>query len=161
MSLAHDIIYAAHARGTHHKLALDALEHLSGADAAGWRRLLMKHAAILVSGAKAPDAEFKDFTNHVLHVPSQVPTSDLKNSAGMRCLPWLLGSPLPVVTELRFSRGERRTGRGRAVSRRPSQPAGVRESTREDVEGCVRHLWLPVDHVHQRTSLVPQRAIEL
>lgn len=68
MSLIFDIIYAAHARGTHHKLALDALEHLTAPDAEGWRRLFLKHAAVYVHGAKAPDDEFKDFQNHVLHV---------------------------------------------------------------------------------------------
>ncbi len=68
MSLTTNIIYAAHARGTHHKLALDALDHLGTADAEGWRRLFMKHAALYVQGSKAPDNEFKDFENHVLHV---------------------------------------------------------------------------------------------
>lgn len=68
MSLALDIIRAAHARGTHHKLALDALDHLSGPDAERWRRLAYRHIAAYLSGAKAPDDEFKDFANHVLHV---------------------------------------------------------------------------------------------
>lgn len=68
MSLILDIIYAAHARGTHHKLALDALEHLAGADAESWKRLFYKHIAAYVAGSKVPDDEFKDFENHVLHV---------------------------------------------------------------------------------------------
>ncbi len=67
-SLALSIIYAANARGTHHKLALDALDFLTGPDAEGWRRLFYKNAAIYAQGAKVPDDEFKDFQNHVLHV---------------------------------------------------------------------------------------------
>ena len=67
MSLLYRIIYAAHAKGTHHKLALDALAHLDGPDAEGWRRLILKHADGFMAGAKAPDDVFKDFRNHVLH----------------------------------------------------------------------------------------------
>jgi hypothetical protein len=68
MSLLFRVIYTAHARGTHHKLALDALAELRSAEAEGWRRLFLKHAELYLSGAKAPDDEFKDFKNHVLHV---------------------------------------------------------------------------------------------
>ncbi len=67
MGLLYRIIYAAHAKGTHHKLALDALAHLSGADAEGWRRLFLKHAETYMAGSKAPDDVFKDFKNHCLH----------------------------------------------------------------------------------------------
>ncbi|HRD74490.1 MAG TPA: DUF4332 domain-containing protein [Hyphomicrobiaceae bacterium] len=68
MDLLFRIIYAAHARGTHHKLALDGLRYLKGPTAERWQRVLMKHAKDLMAGAKAPDDEFKDFKNHVLHV---------------------------------------------------------------------------------------------
>lgn len=68
MSLLYRVLYAAHAKGTHHKLALDALSHLDGEDAEAWRRLFLKHAAVYLQGSKAPDDEFKDFKNHVLHV---------------------------------------------------------------------------------------------
>ena len=68
MSMLFRIVYAAHATGTHHKLALDALRSLENADAEGWRRLFLKHAEIYMQGSKAPDNEFKDFKNHVLHV---------------------------------------------------------------------------------------------
>jgi hypothetical protein len=68
MSLLFDVVYAANATGTHHKLALDALRYLDGPSAEGWRRLFLKHAALYVQGAKVPDDEFKDFKNHVLHV---------------------------------------------------------------------------------------------
>lgn len=68
MTLLFRIIYAAHANGTHHKLALDALRTLEDANAEKWRRLFLAHAEIYMQGAKAPDKEFKDFKNHVLHV---------------------------------------------------------------------------------------------
>jgi predicted flap endonuclease-1-like 5' DNA nuclease len=67
MSLLFKVLYAAHARGTHHKLALDALARLEGPDAERWQRLFLKHAAAYMAGAKAPDDVFKDFKNHVLH----------------------------------------------------------------------------------------------
>ena len=67
MTLLFRVLYAVHARGTHHKLALDALRFLSGGDAEQWRRLILKHAASYIAGSKAPDDEFKDFKNHVLH----------------------------------------------------------------------------------------------
>lgn len=68
MSLLFRVLYAAHARGTHHKLALDALTELRNPEAEGWQRVFLKHAALYMEGAKAPDDEFKDFKNHVLHV---------------------------------------------------------------------------------------------
>lgn len=68
MTLLFRVLYAAHANGTHHKLALDALDHLEGPDAEAWRRLFLKHATVYLQGSKAPDDEFKDFKNHVLHV---------------------------------------------------------------------------------------------
>jgi len=68
MSLLFNVLYAAHAKGTHHKLALDALEHLDGPDAEAWRRVFLKYAPVYMQGSKAPDDEFKDFKNHVLHV---------------------------------------------------------------------------------------------
>lgn len=68
MSLLFRIVYAAHAKGTHHKLALDALRQLTSPNAEAWQRLFLKHAEIYMLGAKAPDDEFKDFKNHVLHV---------------------------------------------------------------------------------------------
>ena len=68
MSLLYRVIYAAHAKGTHHKLALDALRHLRHRDANLWQRLFLAHAKSYLEGAKAPDDTFKDFKNHVLHV---------------------------------------------------------------------------------------------
>jgi predicted flap endonuclease-1-like 5' DNA nuclease len=68
MSLLFTIVYAAHANGTHHKLALDALRYLPRSDAEPWRRVFLKYADVYMAGSKAPDDEFKDFKNHVLHV---------------------------------------------------------------------------------------------
>jgi predicted flap endonuclease-1-like 5' DNA nuclease len=68
MTLLFKIVYAAHANGTHHKLALDALSTLENENAERWRRLFLKHVALYLQGSKAPDTEFKDFKNHVLHV---------------------------------------------------------------------------------------------
>ncbi|MFT5508324.1 MAG: hypothetical protein ACI89J_001399 [Hyphomicrobiaceae bacterium] len=68
MNLLFRIVYAAHANGTHHKLALDALRHLENPDAQRWQRLFLSHSEIYLEGSKAPDKEFKDFKNHVLHV---------------------------------------------------------------------------------------------
>lgn len=68
MSLLFRIVYAAHANGTHHKLALDALQHMERPDAEGWRRVFLKHVDLYLEGSKAPDKSFKDFKNHVLHV---------------------------------------------------------------------------------------------
>ena len=67
MNLLFRIVYAAHASGTHHKLALDALRHLEAMDADMWQRLFLQHAKLYLEGAKAPDIDFKDFKNHVLH----------------------------------------------------------------------------------------------
>jgi uncharacterized protein DUF4332/zinc dependent phospholipase C len=67
MHLLFSIIHAAHAHGTHHKLALDALGRLEGPEREAWQRLFLKHADLYLEGAKAPDRDFKDFKNHVLH----------------------------------------------------------------------------------------------
>src|SRR5262245_62108729 len=68
MNLLYRIVYAAHANGTHHKLALDALARVQGTDAERWQNLFLQHAKTYLDGSKAPDNEFKDFKNHVLHV---------------------------------------------------------------------------------------------
>ncbi|HEY7549374.1 MAG TPA: DUF4332 domain-containing protein [Hyphomicrobiaceae bacterium] len=67
MHLLFHIVYGAHANGTHHKLALDALRHLKGTDADYWQRVFLAHAKLYLEGAEAPDDDFKDFENHVLH----------------------------------------------------------------------------------------------
>ncbi|RUO99676.1 MAG: DUF4332 domain-containing protein [Hyphomicrobium sp.] len=68
MSPLYRIVYATHANGTHHKLALDALEAMTRPDSADWTRLFLKHVERYLEGSKAPDVTFKDFKNHVLHV---------------------------------------------------------------------------------------------
>jgi hypothetical protein len=67
MNLLFRIVYAAHARGTHHKLALDALRNLGCPDHDLWQRLFLAHAKLYLEGSKAPDDDFRDFKNHVLH----------------------------------------------------------------------------------------------
>jgi hypothetical protein len=67
MSLLFAILTAAHANNTHHRLALDALRRLRGPSAEAWQRLFLAHHAVYLEGAKAPDTDFKDFKNHVLH----------------------------------------------------------------------------------------------
>ncbi len=68
MQLLYRILRAVHANGTHHKLALDSLAHLTGDNHEDWQRLFLHNAELFMEGAKAPDKEFKDFRNHVLHV---------------------------------------------------------------------------------------------
>ncbi len=68
MSLLLNVIFATHARSTHHKLALDALKHLQGTNMERWTDAIIGHHAAYLEGAKAPDDDFKDFKNHVLHV---------------------------------------------------------------------------------------------
>jgi hypothetical protein len=68
MHLLFHIVYGAHAGGTHQKLALDALRHLKCTDADYWQRVFLGHARLYLEGAEAPDDDFKDFENHVLHV---------------------------------------------------------------------------------------------
>ncbi|MEQ9315431.1 MAG: DUF4332 domain-containing protein [Henriciella sp.] len=67
-SLLQDVIVAHRCRSTHHFMAMEALNLIDGPDADDWRNLLLAEHAWLLQGAKAPDAEFKDFKNHVLHV---------------------------------------------------------------------------------------------
>lgn len=68
MSLALAIVKASRASSTHHKLALDALAHLQCENAQRWRDVFLVHHEAYLEGAKAPDAQFKDFVNHVCHV---------------------------------------------------------------------------------------------
>ena len=68
MSLVYRIIYAAHCSGSHHKLAMDALEYLQNEHCELWKNVFLKHSKKFIEGSKAPDKVFKDFSNHVLHV---------------------------------------------------------------------------------------------
>ncbi|HEX5103999.1 MAG TPA: zinc dependent phospholipase C family protein, partial [Pirellulaceae bacterium] len=68
MSLLFRVVFHTACQSTHHRLALDALRHLRGADSERWNDLFLHHFRGYLSGSKAPDDQFKDFRNHVLHV---------------------------------------------------------------------------------------------
>ncbi|MEM5515815.1 DUF4332 domain-containing protein [Henriciella sp. AS95] len=67
-SLLQNVIVAHRCRSTHHFIAMEALNLIDGPDAEDWRNLLVSEHMWLLEGAKAPDTDFKDFKNHVLHV---------------------------------------------------------------------------------------------
>lgn len=67
-TMLQSVIVAHRCRSTHHFMAMEALNLLEGPDAPAWRDLLLVEHLHLLRGAKAPDAEFKDFKNHVLHI---------------------------------------------------------------------------------------------
>lgn len=67
-SLLQRVIVAHRCRSTHHFIVMSALDRLSGPEATNWRDVMLVHHLELLRGAKAPDAEFKDFKNHVLHI---------------------------------------------------------------------------------------------
>ncbi|MEM7767703.1 MAG: DUF4332 domain-containing protein [Pseudomonadota bacterium] len=67
-SLLKHVITAHRCRSTHHFIAMGALDRFTGPQASAWHDLLLMHHEELLRGAKAPDADFKDFKNHVLHV---------------------------------------------------------------------------------------------
>lgn len=67
-TLLERVIRAHRCRSTHHFIALDALSLIGGERGEMWKSLFLVHHEHLLKGAKAPDAEFKDFKNHVLHV---------------------------------------------------------------------------------------------
>jgi hypothetical protein len=68
MSLLYNVVFATKCTSNHHRLALDALRWLDGDQAQRWGDLFLHHHEAYLEGAKAPDAVFKDFKNHVLHV---------------------------------------------------------------------------------------------
>ncbi|MEW4531399.1 DUF4332 domain-containing protein [Maioricimonas sp. JC845] len=68
MSLLEHVLYAWKCKGTHHKLAMDALHHVDVDEADAWRNLFLVNIEPFLDGAKAPDTRFRDFRNHVLHV---------------------------------------------------------------------------------------------
>ncbi len=68
MTLLERVIRNHRCRSTHHFIAFDALSLIGGDNGEAWKSLFLVHHEHLLKGAKAPDAEFKDFKNHVLHV---------------------------------------------------------------------------------------------
>ena len=61
-------ICANECRNTHHKLVMNSLLHLKGLNADHWQALFVRFFEQFLDGSKAPDTQFKDFRNHVLHV---------------------------------------------------------------------------------------------
>lgn len=68
MSILWRLIFFGRCTSTHHKLALDSLRFIRGPQADLWANLFLSNHEQYLAGAKAPDNEFKDFKNHVLHV---------------------------------------------------------------------------------------------
>lgn len=67
-SLLFRVISAHRCRSTHHHIAISALTLLKSEHAERWHDLMLVMHDDLLKGAKAPDSEFKDFKNHVLHI---------------------------------------------------------------------------------------------
>ena len=63
-----NVLFAWKCSSTHHKLAMDALNHIRGDAAENWRNQCLANIETYLDGSKAPDNKFKDFKNHVLHV---------------------------------------------------------------------------------------------
>jgi predicted flap endonuclease-1-like 5' DNA nuclease len=67
MGAYYDLVLNSVCRSNHHRIAVMALDHLRGGEADKWRDLFLKYHQTYLKGAKAPDDEFKDFKNHVVH----------------------------------------------------------------------------------------------
>ncbi|MFO0941066.1 MAG: zinc dependent phospholipase C family protein [Pirellulales bacterium] len=78
------ILRAAHCRSTHHYFAIDALEALQTAQSKRLASILLKFHDDYLEGAKAPDNDFKDFQNHVIHVQQ-----NNWGGAALACQEWL------------------------------------------------------------------------
>jgi Domain of unknown function (DUF4332)/Zinc dependent phospholipase C len=83
MTLLERVVRTYRCRSTHHFIAFDALSRLTGPDAENWKRLMLVHHEHLLVGAKAPDATFKDFKNHVCHI-----TEGLWGGAPGKAMEW-------------------------------------------------------------------------
>ena len=68
MSLLERVVRAHRCRSTHHYIALDSLSLIGGEQGEAWKAIFLVHHEHFLEGAKAPDAKFKDFKNHVCHV---------------------------------------------------------------------------------------------
>ena len=97
MNLLFRIVYAAHASGTHHKLALDALRHLEVMDVDLWQRLFLQHAN---PAYHLPPAA--GFAEAVAQVPHVVSFSSIRLLHG--------ASVKRAVSKLVESLGHRRVG---------------------------------------------------
>ena len=68
MKLLIKLLRAAHCQSTHHYFAVDALSLVSTAKGKQLCQVLLHYHQDYLRGAEAPDTEFRDFRNHVLHV---------------------------------------------------------------------------------------------
>ncbi len=68
MSILWRMVFFSRCTSTHHKLALDALRFVRGPQSDLWANLFLSNHEQYLTGSKAPDNEFRDFKNHVLHV---------------------------------------------------------------------------------------------
>lgn len=78
------ILRAAHCRSTHHYFAIDALRQLKTAQSKRLANLLLKFHDDYLEGAKAPDTQYKDYQNHVIHV-----ADNYWGGAAIKCQEWL------------------------------------------------------------------------
>src|SRR5262249_35019429 len=68
MSILWKLVFRNRCASTHHQLALDALRFVPGPQADRWVNLFLADHEQFLTGAEAPDKEFKDFKDHVLFV---------------------------------------------------------------------------------------------
>lgn len=128
MSLMFSLVYAGHARGSHHKLALDAVRRLRGPDADAWRRVFLKHAAVFVPAAKVPDDVFKDFKNHVLH-----PRDGYWGGAPLACRQWYD----TFVSELRAANWEKAIYAAGVLSHYVADPIHPFHTAQSEAENAI------------------------
>ena len=64
--LAARLIRRSQTTATHQAIAFDAIACLSSPNANAWQRMFLKQAQLFALGAAAPDAEFRDYKNHVV-----------------------------------------------------------------------------------------------
>lgn len=62
------ILRAAHCRSTHQFFVVDALPKVNTSEGKNLATQFLKHHKRYLVGAKAPDKDFRDFHNHVVHV---------------------------------------------------------------------------------------------
>lgn len=68
MSTLFNTLYAWKCKGSHHKLAMQALMQIDSPHQERWIKLFLMHIESYLTGSKDPDKKFKDFRNHVIHV---------------------------------------------------------------------------------------------
>lgn len=68
MSLLEKLVARHACRTIHDVVAIVALGHLQDDDSTRWKNLVLANHDDLLRGVRAPQAKFKDFPNHVLHI---------------------------------------------------------------------------------------------